>query len=115
DQDLVKPFFFEFSQRHPMFLEEFDEMLTRDAAILAARNPVATQSPRVEPFTHRPRRDFTNLRDLAGGKNFFHGRHSVNMISLCPQLGAGTTGGNHAHPEKRTVWTDREVRTGHPA
>lgn len=73
DQDLVQPFLFELPEGHPMFLEEFDEMFTGDAPILATGDTVATQPARIEPFTHRPWRDLTDLRDLAGGKDFFHG------------------------------------------
>ena len=48
DQDLVQTFFFELSQRHPMFLEEFDEMFARNPPILAAGNTVAAQ-PAIRP------------------------------------------------------------------
>src|ERR1022692_568888 len=37
------------------------------------------------------------------------------MISLLAPARCGDNGGNHIHPEKRAVWTDRELRTGHPA
>src|SRR5207302_10450169 len=76
NQDLVPPLLLEFPERHAVFLEEPDEVLTGDAAVLTARDSVATEPAGVEPFTHRARRDLTDFRDLAGGKNFFHGRHS---------------------------------------
>lgn len=63
-----------------MLLEKLDEVLAGDASILAARDPITTQPARVEPFTHRPGRNLTDLCDLAGGKDFFHGRHSVYLV-----------------------------------
>jgi hypothetical protein len=76
DQDLVPAFAFELAQRHAVFLEELDQVLAGDAAILAAGDPVAAQSPGIEPFADRARCDFTDFRDLAGRKHFFHGRVS---------------------------------------
>ena len=76
DQDLVPPLLLEFPQRHAVLLEEPDQVLAGDAAVLAAGDAVAAEPTGIEPFTHRARCDLTNLRDLAGGKDFFHGRHS---------------------------------------
>ena len=81
---LCQPFFFELAQRHAVFLEELDEMLAGDAAVLAAGDAVAAEPAGIEPFTHRPRRDLADLRDLAGGKDFFHGRHSSICCLLSP-------------------------------
>lgn len=77
DEDLVQAFFFELAQGHAVLFEELDEVFAGDAAILTARDAVSAQSARIEPLTHRPRRDFANLRDLSGGEDFFHGRHST--------------------------------------
>src|SRR5205823_11482864 len=76
NQDLVQAFLFKLAQGHAVLFEELDEVLAGNAPVLAARDAVAAEPARVEPFTHRPWRDFTDLRDLAGGKDFFHGRHS---------------------------------------
>src|SRR5580658_2871252 len=76
DEDLVPLFFLEFSQRHPMFLEEPDELLAGNAAVLAAGDAVASETAGIKPLRHRPGRDLADLRDLAGGENLFHGRHS---------------------------------------
>ena len=75
-EDFVQPFFLQLAQGHAVFLEESDEMLAGDAAVLAAGDAVAAEPAGIEPFAHRPRRDLADLRDLAGGKHFFHGRHS---------------------------------------
>ena len=89
DEDFVQPFFFEFTQRHAVFFEEFDQVLAGDAAVLAAWDAVTTQPAGVKPFTHRPRSDLTDLRDLAGGKDFFHGRHSTIMFWVVVPVRAG--------------------------
>src|SRR5262249_25470653 len=37
-----------------------------------------------EPLAHRAGRDFTDFRDLTGGKHFLHGRHSSSCIAESP-------------------------------
>src|SRR5205085_7127478 len=70
DEDFVQALFFEFAEGHAVFFEEFDKVLAGDAAILTAGDAVAAQAAGVEPLTHRPRRDLTDLGDLSGGKDF---------------------------------------------
>ena len=76
DQNLMQPFLFKLAERHAVFFQEPDEVFARDAAVLAAGDAVTPEPARIEPLAHRPRRDLADLRDLAGGENFFHGRHS---------------------------------------
>src|SRR5262249_13013399 len=83
------------AQRHAVLFEEADEMLARDAAVLAAGDAVAAQPARIEPLAHRPGRDLADLRDLAGGKHLLHGRHSLTCIaesSPRPAVARGTAG-----------------------
>ena len=77
DQNLVPALLFECPQGHVVLFEEADELVAGDAPILAAGNTVAAQLAGIEPLAHRPRRDLTDLRYLAGGKHFLHGRHST--------------------------------------
>src|SRR5207237_6796792 len=67
DEDLVQPLLLQFAQGHAVLLEELDELLAGDTPVLAAGDAVAAEPARIEPFTHRARRDFTDLRDLSGG------------------------------------------------
>src|SRR6202035_2530305 len=90
NEDLVPSLFLQLAQRHAVLFEEADEVLAGDAAVLAAGDAIAPQPARIEPLAHRPRRDFTDFRDLAGGKHFFHGRHSLNWYSLSPLPGRRT-------------------------
>src|SRR5262249_46037393 len=76
NQDLVPALFLQRAQGHAVFLEELDELVAGNAPVLAARDTVAAQPAGIEPLAHRPWRDLTDLRHLAGGKHFFHGRHS---------------------------------------
>src|SRR6266436_10199245 len=80
-------FFFQFPQRHAVLFEEADQVLARDAAVLAAGDAVAAEPAGIKPFTHRTGCDLTDFRHLAGGKNFLHGRHS-NLCFLSPLLEA---------------------------
>ena len=64
-----------------MFFEEADEVLAGDAAVLAARDAIAPQAAGVEPLAHRAWSDFTDFRDLSGGKDFLHGRHSLTCFA----------------------------------
>src|SRR5262245_11612041 len=70
DKNFVQPLFLEFAQRHPMFFQELDEMFAGNAPVLASGDAVAAEPAGIKPFTHRPRRDLADLRDLAGGKDF---------------------------------------------
>src|SRR5437870_4354808 len=84
-------FFLELAQWHTVFLEEPDEVLAGNAAVLAARYPVAAETTRIEPFTHRPWCNLTDFCHLAGGKDFLHGRHSIRdfLESSLPDSGRG--------------------------
>ena len=70
----------EVTQGHSMLLEEPQEVLPRDPSILRAGDTIATQAARVEPLANRPGRDFADLRDLSGCKNFFHLEDSTRPI-----------------------------------
>ena len=80
DQDLILPdeqhlrhgLVFEVAQRHAVLFQELDQVLPRDAAILAARNAVALEPTRIEPFAHRAGSNFTDLGDLACCENLHH-------------------------------------------
>src|SRR5262249_6222393 len=63
--------------------EELDEVLAGDAAVLAAWDAVAAEPAGVKPLAHRSGRDFTDLGDLPGGKDFLHVGHS-NLCVLSP-------------------------------
>src|SRR5262249_13602487 len=84
DQDFVPPFFLELAQRHAVLFEEADEVLARDPAVLAAGDAVAAQAAGIEPLADRPGRDLADLRDLAGGKDLLHGRHSITCLAESP-------------------------------
>src|SRR5581483_3849561 len=99
DEDLVPPFFFELAQRHPMFLEELDEVLAGNAAVLTAGNPVAAEPPGIEPLADGTGRHLTDFRDLAGGEHFFHGRHSNSRMFAEPSPGPVIAG---TRPESRS-------------
>jgi hypothetical protein len=91
DEEHLVPFFlFEFTQRHAVFLQEPDELLAGNSAVLAARNPVAFQAPGVEPFRHGPGGHLTDLGDLAGGEHFFH--VDTPLGSAAPVLGSRPPG-----------------------
>src|SRR5262249_29876899 len=83
DQDLVPAFLFEFTQGHAMLLEELDEVLAGDAAVLASGDAVAAEPAGIEPLAHRSGRNLTDLGDLSGGKDFLHVGHS-NLCLLSP-------------------------------
>ena len=71
-------------------------MFAGDAAVLAARDAVAAQPARIEPLAHRARRDFTDFRDLPGGKHFLHGRHSLTCFAESPPRPADAGAGRGA-------------------
>src|SRR5437764_880164 len=75
------------AQRHAVLLEETDEVFTGDAPVLAAGDAIAPEPAGVEPLADRPGRDFTDLRDLTGSKDLFHGRHSISGIAESPPAG----------------------------
>src|SRR5262249_19692678 len=72
DQDFVPALLFEFTQRHAVFLEEPDQVLAGNAPVLAAGDAVAAEPAGVEPLAPGAGRDFSILRALRGGKDFFH-------------------------------------------
>src|SRR5579872_5636150 len=71
-QDLVPFFFFEFPQRHSVFLEETNELLAGDAAILAAGDTISLQTPGIEPLRYRAWGNLAHLGHLSGGEHLFH-------------------------------------------
>src|SRR5262245_30535625 len=76
DKDLADRFVFQFAQGHPVFLEEPDEVLTGNAAILGTGDAITAQAARVEPLAHRAGGYFTDLSYLSSSKDRFHGRLS---------------------------------------
>ena len=64
---------------HPVLFQEPEQMLAGDPSVLRTGDPISTQAARVEPLANGPGRDFANLRDLAGCKDFLHyrGLHSL--------------------------------------
>ena len=69
-----------------MLLEEPQEVLPGDPAILRPRDAISTQAARIEPLAHGPGRDLANLRDLAGCKYLLHNRR---LHSPCRVRGRG--------------------------
>jgi hypothetical protein len=82
DQDLMIDLGLQVAQGHPVLLEEPEQVLARDPAVLRARDAISAQAARVEPLAHGPGRDLADLRDLAGGKHFFHIEDSTR-VWLC--------------------------------
>src|SRR5262249_7633529 len=80
NQNLVPALFFEIAHRHAVFLEETDEGIAGDTAILAAGDAVAPEAAGIEPLGHRARRDLADFRDLAGGEPLPHCRHCRHSI-----------------------------------
>ena len=97
-----------------MFFEEADEMFAGNSAILAARYAIAAQAAGIEPFTDRPGRDLTDFRDLPGGEDFFHGRHSISCIAESPPrpADAGGTAGEYSRPSWRISGCEEKRDTG---
>ena len=79
-EDFIVNLGLEIAQGHSMLLEKPQEMLPRYAPILRTGDSVTTQAARVEPLANGPRRDFANLRDLAGCKNLFHLEDSTRPV-----------------------------------
>ena len=50
----MPPLLLELAQRHAVLLEEADEVLAGDAAVLAAGDAVAAEPAGIEPLAHRP-------------------------------------------------------------
>src|SRR5262249_33090556 len=105
DQHLVPALFLEVAHRHAVLLEEADEGLPGDAAILAAGDAVAAQPAGIEPLAHRPRRDLADFRDLAGGEHLLHCRHSIFRVaeSSPRPATAGGPAGELSHPPWRAA------------
>jgi len=78
-----------------VFLEELDQILPRDAPVLAAGDPVALEAARVEPLAHRPWRDFTDFGDLACRENLHHKTPYGSFVS-----------GNVLASPHRTRWNE---------
>src|SRR5438094_700081 len=76
DEDLADRFVFQLAQRHSVFLEEPDQVLTRDPAVLGTGDPITAQAARVEPFADCAGGYFTDLSYLSSSKDRFHGRLS---------------------------------------
>src|SRR5207248_173765 len=83
EQHLVPLLLLQLAERHPVFLEEADELLPGDAAVLAAGDAVALEAAGVEPLRNRPGRDLTDLGHLSGCEHLFH-RETLRLNSLDP-------------------------------
>ena len=83
DENFVPLFFFEFPERHAVFLEEPDELFAGNAAVLTAGDTVSAEPAAIEPLGHGPGRDLTDLRDLTRREHFFHWQ--ALQISLAPR------------------------------
>ena len=59
-------------ERHAVLLHEADELVERDAAVLAAGDAVAVQGAGVEPLADGSRGDVADLGDFAGRQDVFH-------------------------------------------
>ena len=81
----------EVAQRHPVLLEEAQQVLAGDAAVLRAGDAIAAQAAGIEPLAHRPGRDLADLRDLAGGEHFLHNRGLHSRVSVGRDLGGFLT------------------------
>src|SRR5207249_4060575 len=77
---------------HPVFLEELDKVLAGDTAVLTARDAVAAQPAGIKPFADGTGRHLTDFCDLAGGKDFLHGRHSSYFEFAEPSPGPVNAG-----------------------
>ncbi len=84
EQHLVPLLFFEFAERHAVFLEEPDELLAGDAAVLAAGDAIPLQAAGIEPFGDGAGGNLTDLGDLSGGEHLFHGE-ALRLNSLRPR------------------------------
>jgi hypothetical protein len=58
-------------QRHAVLLHETDQLIQRDAAVLAAGDAIPVQGAGIEPLADGSRCDAADLRDFAGGQNIF--------------------------------------------
>src|SRR5262249_27317711 len=101
---------------HAMLLEEADEVLAGDAAVLAAGDAVAAEPARVEPFAHRAGRDFADFRDLAGGEDLLHCRalRFSDLLSPRPGRGRGHTGRGPSRPPRHVPGGSGRLREGPP-
>lgn len=81
EQNLARGLVFQLRQRHAVLIEEANQLLPRDAPVLAAGNPVATQTTAVEPLANGSRRHLADLRHLSGREHLLH-------LSLLAQLRA---------------------------
>src|SRR5205807_2422129 len=95
-------FVFQFAQGHSVFLEEPDEVLARDAAVLGTGNSISAQSARVEPFADCAGGYFTDLSYLSSSKDRFHGRLS-RLFCLTGQRDAGPLEVRFYHVGRRSV------------
>src|SRR5688500_7736922 len=80
---------------HAVLLHEADELVERDAAVLAAGDAVAVQRAAVEPLADSSRRDVADLGDLAGREDVFDfGGCAHRCILSLPRVpsAAGDTG-----------------------
>ena len=72
EQDFAHRFIFKLSERHPVLLQEPDQVLARDAAVLRAGNPVAAEATGVKPFADGAGCNFTDLGYLTSSEDRPH-------------------------------------------
>lgn len=72
-----------------MLLEEADQMLPWDTAILRSRDTVSAESTRIKPFAHGSWCYFADLGDLSSREDRSH-RGLSNHLSVVSQKGVAT-------------------------
>src|SRR5690606_41484231 len=89
---------FELPERHAVFLEEPDEVLAGDAAILGTGNAIAAKAAGVEPFADGAGCNFADLSYLSSSEDRPHGGLS-NQI--CVSRLRGFVGPSRSSPLRR--------------
>ena len=81
DQQFAEGFVFQLAQGHSVFLEEPDQMFSRDASILRSWNPIAAQATGIEPFANSTWGNLTDLGNLSGRENCPHAGSPIIVLA----------------------------------